>query len=55
MTIMAVLLGILFVGLTVVAIGYDLRPTRGGWRVDRGDGRRRPPSGSDSPLTYLFA
>jgi amino acid transporter len=30
MTIMAVLLGILFVGLTVVAVGFDLRPTQPG-------------------------
>ena len=30
MTIMAVLLGVLFVGLTVVSIGYGLRPTEEG-------------------------
>ena len=30
MTAMAVLLGILFVGLTVVAVAYDLRPTEAG-------------------------
>ncbi len=30
MTVMAVLLGVLFVGLTVVAVGFDLRPTAEG-------------------------
>ena len=30
MTVMAVLLGVLFVGLTVVAIAYGLRPTEAG-------------------------
>ncbi len=54
MTVMAVLLGILFVGLTVVAIGYGLRPTLPGG-----------PSivalaasatfGEGSALAYLFA
>jgi amino acid transporter len=54
MTTMAVLLGILFVGLTVVAVGFDLRPTEHGGpsvvalaaQVAFGEG---------SALAYLFA
>jgi amino acid transporter len=54
MTIMAVLLGVLFVGLTVVAIGFGLRPTEAGGpsvvalaaAVAFGEG---------SVLAYLFA
>jgi amino acid transporter len=54
MTVMAVLLGVLFVGLTVVAVGFDLRPTAEGGpsvvalaaRVAFGDG---------SVLAVLFA
>jgi amino acid transporter len=54
MTIMAVLLGILFVGLTIVAVGFDLRPTEPGGpsvvalaaEVAFGEG---------SMLAYLFA
>ena len=54
MTIMAVLLGILFVGLTVVAVAFDLRPTEPGGpsvvalaaEVAFGEG---------SVLAYLFA
>jgi amino acid transporter len=54
MTTMAVLLGILFVGLTVVAVGFDLRPTEPGGpsvvalaaEVAFGEG---------SVLAYLFA
>jgi amino acid transporter len=54
MTTMAVLLGILFVGLTIVAVGFDLRPTEAGGpsvvalaaEVAFGEG---------SVLAYLFA
>jgi amino acid transporter len=54
MTTMAVLLGVLFVGLTVVAVGFDLRPTEPGGpsvvalaaEVAFGEG---------SMLAYLFA
>jgi amino acid transporter len=54
MTTMAVLLGILFIGLTVVAVGFDLRPTEPGGpsvvalaaEVAFGEG---------SVLAYLFA
>jgi amino acid transporter len=54
MTTMAVLLGVLFVGLTVVAVGFDLRPTEQGGpsvvalaaQVAFGEG---------SVLAYLFA
>jgi amino acid transporter len=54
MTVMAVLLGVLFVGLTIVAIGFGLRPTQEGGpsvvalaaRTAFGDG---------SPLAALFA
>ena len=40
MTAMAVLLGVLFIGLTIVATAYGLRPTEDGGAVDRGDGGR---------------
>jgi amino acid transporter len=54
MTVMAVLLGVLFVGLTIVAIGFDLRPTaEGGPSVVALAARAA--FGDTSPLTYLFA
>ena len=54
MTVMAVLLGILFVGLTVVAIGYELRPTLPGGPsvVALAAGAV---FGEGSPIAYLFA
>ncbi len=54
MTIMAVLLGILFVGLTVVAINFGLRPTgEGGASIVALAARAA--FGDGSPLFYLFA
>jgi amino acid transporter len=54
MTVMAVLLGTLFIGLTVVAVAYGLRPT--------GDGgasivamAASATFGAGSPLAYLFS
>jgi amino acid transporter len=54
MTTMAVLLGILFIGLTVVAVGFDLRPTEPGGPsvVALAAGVA---FGEGSVLTYLFA
>jgi amino acid transporter len=54
MTIMAVLLGVLFVGLTVVAIGFGLRPTEAGGPsvVALAAGVA---FGEGSVLAYLFA
>ena len=50
MTVMAVLLGVLFIGLTVVSVAFGLRPTEPGGldRGDRGGGhiRRRVTAGS---------
>ena len=40
MTAMAILLAILFIGLTVFAVQYGLRPTEEGGAVHRGPGRR---------------
>jgi len=54
MSIMAVLLGVLFVGLTVVSIGYGLRPTSEGGSsiVAMAAGAA---FGFGSPLAWLFA
>ncbi len=54
MTTMAVLLGVLFIGLTVVAIGFSLRPTLPGGPsvVALAAGAV---FGEGSPLAYLFA
>ena len=54
MSIMAVLLGILFVGLTVVAVGYDLRPTEEGGASIVAMAAAAT-FGANSPLTPLFA
>lgn len=54
MTIMAVLLGVLFVGLTVVAIGYGLRPTDAGGPSVVALASRAA-FGEGSPLTVVFA
>ena len=55
MTAMAILLGILFIGLTVVArrVRHRARPIEGG-AVGRGPRRRRPPSATGSLFFYLF-
>ena len=54
MTIMAVLLGVLFIGLTVVSIGYDIRPTdEGGPSVVAM--AASVVFGQGSALAYLFA
>ena len=54
MTVMAVLLGVLFVGLTIVAIGFGLRPTEeGGPSVVALAARSA--FGDGSPLAALFA
>ena len=54
MTVMAVLLGVLFVGLTIVAIGFGLRPTaEGGPSVVALAARTA--FGDGSPLAALFA
>ena len=53
MTAMAILLGILFIGLTVVAVAYGLRPTEAGGAVGRrarcADGVRRRLGRCSSP------
>jgi amino acid transporter len=54
MSVMAVLLGILFVGLTLVAVNYDLTPTaEGGPSIV--SMAANATFGAGSPLAYLFA
>jgi amino acid transporter len=54
MSVMAVLLGILFIGLTIVAVNYGLRPTEEGGASIVAMAAAAT-FGAGSPLTYLFA
>jgi amino acid transporter len=62
MTVMAVLLGVLFVGLTIVAVGFGLRPTQEGGpsvvalaaRIAFGDGSPLAATFSASTALILF-
>ena len=54
MSVMAILLGILFIGLTVVAIGYDLIPTEAGGPSIVALASQAV-FGEGSPLSVLFA
>jgi amino acid transporter len=54
MSVMAVLLGVLFIGLTIVAVNYGLRPTEEGGASIVAMAAAAT-FGAGSPLTYLFA
>jgi amino acid transporter len=54
MTAMAILLAILFVGLTIVAVAYDLRPTGEGGKSIVALAAEAA-FGEGSPLVYMFA